>query len=460
MAAVKAEKVFKRERRKIKRSRAFYQRCISCDLVNLMNQGNEKEIDLLLRRHARRGAEAFGGSHAMRGDGGAENAVAHLDADELSAYAENALPPSARARYSAHLAECEECRKIVTRLALSANAPLKEDGKVGVKTGERRSWSDWLAALFASPVLRFGTLALLLLGIAGAALIMMQQRKQEEHSLVAQNTRPGSATEEEPSLNHANTSGGEAASTGTTESSSANTSATSTRTANASLPQSTPAKLSDDARQPSSEENAKAQSQTQVGGIAGTASGTLNGQREAEVARTENQPQPPTPQGSYSAGATANTNEADELRARSAEEAQRQENERASERNNRAATTGAATTLSAQAPATEPQDRAQSGASARARRRGGSEDSETNSAATKNSVTLSETRRVAGHQFRRQGSVWVDTAYSSSMSTTSLSRGSDRYRALVADAPEIRTIAEQLGGEIIVVWNGRAYKIK
>jgi hypothetical protein len=41
-----------------------------------------------------------------------------------------------------------------------------------------------------------------------------------------------------------------------------------------------------------------------------------------------------------------------------------------------------------------------------------------------------------------------------------VTRGSEQYRALVADEPGIKTIADQLGGEVIVVWKGRAYKIR
>jgi hypothetical protein len=41
-----------------------------------------------------------------------------------------------------------------------------------------------------------------------------------------------------------------------------------------------------------------------------------------------------------------------------------------------------------------------------------------------------------------------------------MTRGSERFRALVADEPEIRQIAEQLSGEFIVVWKGRAYRIR
>jgi hypothetical protein len=71
-----------------------------------------------------------------------------------------------------------------------------------------------------------------------------------------------------------------------------------------------------------------------------------------------------------------------------------------------------------------------------------------------------DTRSVAGRRFRREHGIWIDTAYDSSRSTFSLTRGSEQYRSLVADEPAIKTIAEQLDGEIIVVWKGRAYHIQ
>jgi hypothetical protein len=71
-----------------------------------------------------------------------------------------------------------------------------------------------------------------------------------------------------------------------------------------------------------------------------------------------------------------------------------------------------------------------------------------------------ETRTVAGRKFRREGDSWIDTAYNSSRATTVVRRNSEQYRALVADEPEIARIANSLGGEVVVVWKGRAYKIK
>jgi hypothetical protein len=71
-----------------------------------------------------------------------------------------------------------------------------------------------------------------------------------------------------------------------------------------------------------------------------------------------------------------------------------------------------------------------------------------------------ETRSVMGRHFTREGGAWVDTAYEASRATIRLARGSEQYRALVADEPGIRTIAEQLDGVVIVVWKGRAYRIQ
>src|SRR6185503_1133357 len=65
-----------------------------------------------------------------------------------------------------------------------------------------------------------------------------------------------------------------------------------------------------------------------------------------------------------------------------------------------------------------------------------------------------ETRTVAGRQFARDGNTWVDTAYDSSRPTINVARGSEQFRALVADEPGLRAIAQQLNGPVIVVWKG------
>jgi len=69
-----------------------------------------------------------------------------------------------------------------------------------------------------------------------------------------------------------------------------------------------------------------------------------------------------------------------------------------------------------------------------------------------------EIRNVGGRRFHRRGSAWVDAAFTSSRPAIDVRRGSEQYRALVADEPGLRSISEQLSGEVIVVWKSRAYR--
>jgi hypothetical protein len=71
-----------------------------------------------------------------------------------------------------------------------------------------------------------------------------------------------------------------------------------------------------------------------------------------------------------------------------------------------------------------------------------------------------ETRSVSGRRFRRQGNAWIDTAYDGSPGAMSVGRGSEQFRALMADEPGLRAIVQQLGGEVVVVWKNRAYRFR
>ncbi|MFN2578512.1 MAG: hypothetical protein ABR607_12570 [Pyrinomonadaceae bacterium] len=68
----------------------------------------------------------------------------------------------------------------------------------------------------------------------------------------------------------------------------------------------------------------------------------------------------------------------------------------------------------------------------------------------------SQTRSVGGRKFRRQGNAWIDQKFKSSMPLKKISRGSEEFAALDSS---VRSIAQQLGGEIIVVSKGKAFLI-
>jgi len=86
-------------------------------------------------------------------------------------------------------------------------------------------------------------------------------------------------------------------------------------------------------------------------------------------------------------------------------------------------------------------------------------DEETSKRREADDKDASETTSAGGHRFRKDGSVWIDVAYNGG-ATTNVSRGSEQYRALIADEPGIKTIADQFDGDVIIVWKGRAYRIK
>src|SRR5688572_15384536 len=136
-----------------------------------MRQETNNEVDLLLRRLSRRGD---GGAR----DGGTGPGDRHLDVDELSSYAQNVLPPAARARYTEYLSECVSCRKLVTELAVSLDAvtavsPVKTGlAATGVKTFQ--------ASLCAPMVMRYAVTALgmILVMVVGFVALRGQQRDE------------------------------------------------------------------------------------------------------------------------------------------------------------------------------------------------------------------------------------------------------------------------------------------
>ncbi|HMJ25722.1 MAG TPA: hypothetical protein VK475_07830, partial [Pyrinomonadaceae bacterium] len=68
-----------------------------------------------------------------------------------------------------------------------------------------------------------------------------------------------------------------------------------------------------------------------------------------------------------------------------------------------------------------------------------------------------DTRSAGGRKFRRQGNGWVDSKFKSSMPLKSISRGSSEFNELDSG---LRSIAQQIGGQVIVVWKNKAYLIK
>jgi hypothetical protein len=370
-----------------------------------MKQESNNEMDLLLRRLARR-------DDASASDAGGD----HLDADELSAYAENALPVGARARYLAHLADCSRCRGLVVQLGSSAGVvATTESAKVSEPSGLKK----FLASLFTPMVLRYAAPALGLIVVATISFVAL--RRQQSPSSVAQlrngEQRPTSSPVE-PNAGYANESATKAAPTpgGLVDKQG--------RTEKADSPavQNAPPTVSS-VEADVSKDKAVAQAKPE--------------EQPAATGAGANEAAPPAPATPVDESPKTEVNKK-EVREQPALAPQSGKTLGAAEREDKDSFTRAR----------KPADSSVRGIASSG---GGQRDK---------STFRFTGRTVAGRQFERAGGVWIDTAYDSSKDVVTVARDSEQYRALVADEPQIKTIADSLDGEIIVVWKGRTYRIR
>ena len=377
-----------------------------------MKQETNNEMDLLLRRLGRRDDAVV--------SGGADD---HLDADELSAYAENALPAGARTRYTMHLAECSGCRSLVVQLSSSAGVVAATNSAAVV---EPSGLKKLLASLFTPMVLRYAVPALGLIIVAAIGFMVLRRERASEY--VAQDHGPAGIAVQSPTAPPLD---------GFSDSTVKNTPSQDGRVENQAReqvvqpapPPGTAPVVSSVEADVSKEKAAQPKPEEQA----------FAAPNESPAAKTE-----PTATPQTRAETEVSKNEVKDLTVQSPQ--------------SQKALRGAAR-----------EDRAGTNDFARGRKQTDSVSVAAGAGATTGSVanvqrdgvdSNADTRTVAGRRFRKQGGVWIDTAYDSSKDAVTLTRGSESYRALVADEPAIKTIAETLDGEILVVWKGRTYRIR
>jgi hypothetical protein len=374
-----------------------------------MKQETNKEMDLLLRRLSRR-------QDASMPD------AKHLDADELSSYAENALPAVARSRYTEHLAECSKCRELVVQLSSSV-------GFVGTeeitRASERSGLWKFLASIFSPLVVRFAVPAVGLIIVAAIGFAVYRNNRQDVDLVAQRGATP--AAEAPPRTVFQVENQEKPGATATTPESRTETER-SKQTEAAPAPVAPPS-VSDTTA--ANREEPLQKEQQQAAGSTGnsepsqpvsTPAATIDEVRKVEALAPQ--------------GRTADAKEAPRERA---DESKKDEGRRSED------------------VATARPSSAKTATDSRAARGGGIANLQIDGLGDKDDA---ETRAVAGRRFRKQGGIWIDTAYNSQSAVVNLNRGSEQYRALVADEPAIRTIAEQLDGQIVVVWKGRTYRIR
>ena len=375
-----------------------------------MKEETNKEMDLLLRRLGRRPDTSMSDAN---GD------VDHLDADELNAYAENVLPAAARARYTEHLAECARCRELIVQLSSSAGVvPVVETPRTPAPSALRK----FLASFFSPMVLRYAVPALGLIVVAAIGFFVLKQKQAKEAS-VAQNVEakyatPTSTPQKDPPA----------------------------ITFSYDAPEKAPGKTAENSGSPSNQPAAAAPAPppTVRGQVADAPQDSLAKKEEQQPVTTE----APKPAPTFATDEDKRQAEKAGKKAPQVQVAAEPQTEKTvdavvKDDDRKAAETAKTRADTATANKSRVYGVAQGVAGTGSRRE-----------------EASETRTVAGRQFRKQGNVWIDTAYASSQRITGLSRGSEQYRALIADEPVIKTIADQLDGEIIVVWKGHTYRIR
>lgn len=381
----------------------------------------DKEIDALLRQTAR------GETASANREPKIQNSKSpHLDADEIAAFAENALPEKMKPSFIEHFADCGRCRRILSNVvALNSETPAEIVRAEEIKRAVVAP-IPWYRRFFAAPSLAYAMGALLLIFTGLFAFTFIK------------NSAPADAEIAETREVPVNAGGGGVSSDGKTReiesiapSNSAMMSNTASVQSNAMTTNSTRDASSSNT---ASSSNAAVANESNLNKGRATESKTQN--NAAAVAPSPLQTDDNRASGSNFAAPKSKKSDAEETRTR---DVVSNTSDQTSSDSTRAPKPSAPPAKSAPATTRSAALGAPSKKNARA--------TETEKA---------EKRAVGGKNFRRDGSVWYDAAYSG-QSTTNIARGSNEFKKLDAN---LRSIADALSGTIIVVWKERAYRIQ
>ncbi len=377
-----------------------------------MEIGFDKEIDAILRKA--RGAEA------------ATSAGTHLDADDISAFAENALPDAARQRFTAHLADCTRCRKILSNVtALNSEAETETAFSVApAKIAEAKT--PWYRKLFVFPQVAYtmGALVVLFGGLLGFLVLQnLTGSRGGEVSFSTDKQAPMEKPAAQPAANVSSSSNtaiapanssaiaNATAPTGSAPVSSANTAAANTL---ANMP---PAPTE---RKPSEQPESSIPSVNQPMVMPqATPQDKISREEDADLAKTETKNEANKP---ITGGVSI-----------------QEENKRKDKKSNK--------------EAYSKDDQAVTDAAAEPRLK-------TTRSVPSNPKKLEseagKSRSVGGKTFNNVGGIWFDAAYTNQKQKT-VNRGTNDYQKLDSG---LRSIADQFSGTVVILWKSKAYRIQ
>jgi hypothetical protein len=408
---------------------------------------NDSQMDVLLRRFAKVASDV--------------KTTDHLDADELNAFAEGALPVAVRSRYVSHLADCDDCRRAVTELA-TASGRIAEIAVPITEPAATESWWKRIGPLFAPARLRYAAFAAVLVAVVGIGFAVWRRSHGPSSPLLARNNQ---TTAEDT---HTVAQSQQPAASGVAREPSPVAPAIAK-----AVPQTTPAPFADQKQAestalspPPPPKPADSLAQNNAGLSSAAASSASEPAAntaapsyatvppvESERANARNRndqnlglihgPQRGESNEKYKAlddrsrgaGDVAKARDEDRIRTGNDQPAAKEESKDADAARKRSQSRAA--TLASRPAAGERQEEPKSDKAA--------------------PPEEADTRTVGGRTFKRQGNAWVDVNLKSSMSIKTISRGSDEFEKLDAG---LRSISHQINGPIVVVWKGKAYRIQ
>lgn len=377
----------------------------------------DKEMDSLLRQTAK-GENVFA----------AENpAGEHIDADEISMFAENALPEKVKPYVIKHLADCDKCRTILSNTILlnteaekeeSASIPVRETKAEKVVIG---SAIPWYKSLFSTRNLAFGTGALALIFAVGIGFLFLQSSTNSEMQTAQANTNSADF-ESAPNLEK----------TDSEEMSDADETSMNTNAKSLSEVENSDANIdADSANISSTNKNQLKDSDKKEN----KRSGDDFAKNKFEVAES------PDVKGNISDDEVI-MKEKDAVTADSA----KLEDLSTNARNPQPMTTSPP-------PPSAPSVMAKRSAE---RLKKSENRNESSRQAEPPSDADTIIRRISGKTFNLKENVWYDSAYKG-QATINVRRGTEQYKELDSG---LRSIGDKLSGAVVVVWKSKAYQIQ
>lgn len=376
----------------------------------------DKEMDAILRRSGR---------GVLVGDKPLDKPK-HLDADAIAAFVENVIPAPTRRLYMEHFADCDRCRKLLSSTILMNDSAATAAAPAAVIVAASEA-IPWYQRLFRTPnlAIAMGALILTFSGVLGYMVLQNSQDTNVAMAPAADKEVQRGPFASEPSAAAAN-----AANVATN--SAANLAPAPAATAMDSMPETESKPLGRTTGPADSDDRP---SEIVAGKPEADKGVTLD---SVDIAREQPKLSKPAP-----APEPVVTQSAPGMVGGVRAEVERKEKDDA---------------IALKKSAEDPRNRrdlpaapAKSGPT----RSVGPIQSQTNNQIMNQAGEMAVTRAVGGKTFDNRNGAWYDRAYRN-QATTNYRRGTAEYKKLDSG---LRSIADNLGGTVVLVWKDKAFRI-